>query len=107
MWQDRNRTQINGTAMALFVVCVAVGFAVTTMVSNRIPLFIGLAIGIYLLFSIKIADQWEKVAILRLGRYIGLRGPGLFYVIPIVDRLSRYVDQRVRVASVTAESTLT
>ena len=44
---------------------------------------------------------------MRLGRYIGLRGPGLFYVIPIVDRLSRYVDQRVRVANVTAESTLT
>jgi len=45
--------------------------------------------------------------VLRLGRFIGLRGPGLFHVIPIVDRLSRYVDQRVRVASVMAESTLT
>lgn len=107
MWQDRNRTQINGSAMALFVVCVAVGFGLTNVVSNRIPLYIGFAIGIYLLFSIKVADQWEKVAVLRLGRYIGLRGPGLFHVIPIVDRLSRYVDQRVRVASVTAESTLT
>lgn len=107
MWQDRNRNQINGAAMALFVACVAVGFGLTTVVSNRIPLFIGLAVGIYLLFSIKVADQWEKVAVLRLGRYIGLRGPGLFHVIPIVDRLSRYVDQRIRVASVTAESTLT
>src|SRR5919108_45440 len=107
MWQDRNRNQINGAAMALFVVCVAVGFGVATVVGNRVPLFIGLAVGVYLLFSIKIADQWEKVAVLRLGRYIGLRGPGLFHVIPIVDRLSRYVDQRVRVASVTAESTLT
>src|SRR5437588_6451156 len=64
-------------------------------------------LGVYFLFSIKIADQWEKVAILRLGRYIGLRGPGMFHVIPTVDRLSRFVDQRVRVASVTAESTLT
>jgi len=45
--------------------------------------------------------------VLRLGRYIGLRGPGIFHVIPIVDTLSRFVDQRVRVASVTAESTLT
>jgi regulator of protease activity HflC (stomatin/prohibitin superfamily) len=107
MWQDRNRNQINGAAMALFVVSVAVGFGLSAVVGNRIPLFIGIAIGIYLLFSIKVADQWEKVAVLRLGRYIGLRGPGLFQVIPIVDRLSRYVDQRVRVASVTAESTLT
>lgn len=107
MWQDRNRNQINGAAMALFVVWVAVGFGLTTVLGNRIPLFVGLAVGIYLLFSIKVADQWEKVAVLRLGRYIGLRGPGLFHVVPIVDRLSRYVDQRVRVASVTAESTLT
>jgi regulator of protease activity HflC (stomatin/prohibitin superfamily) len=60
-----------------------------------------------LLFAIKVADQWEKVAVLRFGRYVGLRGPGLFHVFPIVDRLSRFVDQRIRVASVTAESTLT
>jgi regulator of protease activity HflC (stomatin/prohibitin superfamily) len=71
------------------------------------PFFAGLALGVYLLFSIKVADQWEKVAVLRLGRYVGLRGPGLFHVFPIIDTLSRYVDQRVRVASVTAESTLT
>jgi regulator of protease activity HflC (stomatin/prohibitin superfamily) len=54
-----------------------------------------------------VADQWERVAVLRLGRYLGLRGPGIFHVIPVVDRLSRFVDQRTRVASVTAESTLT
>jgi regulator of protease activity HflC (stomatin/prohibitin superfamily) len=51
--------------------------------------------------------QWEKVAVLRLGRYIGLRGPGLCHIVPILDTLSPYVDQRVRVASVSAESTLT
>ena len=60
-----------------------------------------------MLFSIKVADQWEKVAVLRLGRYLGLRGPGWFHMIPIVDSLSRFVDQRVRTANVTAESTLT
>jgi regulator of protease activity HflC (stomatin/prohibitin superfamily) len=47
------------------------------------------------------------VAVLRLGRYLGLRGPGWFHMIPIVDTLSRFVDQRVRTANVTAESTLT
>jgi regulator of protease activity HflC (stomatin/prohibitin superfamily) len=77
------------------------------MLNNRIPLYAGIVIGVYLLFSIKVADQWEKIAVLRLGRYIGLRGPGLFHVVPIIDRLSRVVDQRIRVASVTAESTLT
>lgn len=107
MWRNRNKNQINGFAVGLFAISGAIGLALTAALGNRAPLIAGLLIGIYLLFSIKIADQWEKVAVLRLGRYIGLRGPGMFHVIPIVDRLSRYVDQRVRVASVTAESTLT
>ena len=68
---------------------------------------VSLAIGVYFLFAIKVVDQWEKVAVLRFGKYRGLRGPGLFLIIPIVDTLSRYVDQRVRVTTVSAESTLT
>jgi regulator of protease activity HflC (stomatin/prohibitin superfamily) len=107
MWRDGKRNQVSGVAVALLATSVAIGVGITAAVGNRAPLFVGLLIGVYLLFSIKIADQWEKVAVLRLGRYVGLRGPGLFHVVPIVDRLSRYVDQRVRVASVTAESTLT
>src|SRR5262249_55513408 len=103
----RNKTQVSGIAVALFAICVVSGFALSMAFGNRFPILGGLLIGFYLLFSIKVADQWEKVAVLRLGRYIGLRGPGIFHVIPIVDTLSRYVDQRVRVASVTAESTLT
>jgi len=64
-------------------------------------------VGVYLLYAIKVVKQWEKVAVLRLGRYTGLRGPGLFHIIPIMDTLSQYVDQRVRVVNVSAESTLT
>ena len=63
--------------------------------------------GLYLLFSLKVADQWEKVAVLRMGKYWGLRGPGPFHIIPVIDRLSSFVDQRVRVTDVTAESALT
>jgi regulator of protease activity HflC (stomatin/prohibitin superfamily) len=107
MWQDLNKTQVSGVAVALFAISGASGIALMVALGNRIPLFAGLLVGIYLLLSIKVADQWEKVAVLRLGHYIGLRGPGIFHVIPVVDRLSRYVDQRVRVANVTAESTLT
>jgi regulator of protease activity HflC (stomatin/prohibitin superfamily) len=107
MWQDRKKNQVSGIAVALFATSIAAGVGIMVAVGNQAPLFVGFLIGVYLLFSIKIADQWEKVAVLRLGRFIGLRGPGLFHVIPIVDRLSRYVDQRVRVASVMAESTLT
>ena len=107
MWQDRNKSQVSGVAVALFAISGAAGLGLATALGNRALLVAGLLVGVYLLFSIKVADQWERVAVLRLGRYIGLRGPGLFHMIPVVDKLSRYVDQRVRVASVTAESTLT
>src|SRR4051794_35697377 len=107
MRPERNKLHVSGVAVALFAVSLAIGAGITAVINNRVPLAVGLLVGVYLLFSIKVADQWEKVAVLRLGRYIGLRGPGIFHVIPIVDTLSRFVDQRVRVASVTAESTLT
>jgi regulator of protease activity HflC (stomatin/prohibitin superfamily) len=57
--------------------------------------------------SIKIADQWEKAIVLRMGRYSGLKGPGLFFIIPIVDQVSNFIDQRVRVTEFRAEQTLT
>src|SRR5215471_9658077 len=103
MWRDRTKNQVSSVAVALCAVSVAIGSAITVALQNRAPLVTGLMVGIYLLFSLKVADQWEKVAVLRLGRYIGLRGPGMFHVIPVIDTLSRYVDQRVRVATVTAE----
>jgi regulator of protease activity HflC (stomatin/prohibitin superfamily) len=62
---------------------------------------------LYLLVAIRVARQWEKVAVLRLGKYRGLRGPGLFHIVPIVDSLTPMVDQRVRVTSVSAETALT
>jgi regulator of protease activity HflC (stomatin/prohibitin superfamily) len=68
---------------------------------------VGILVGVYFLFAIKVAPQWEKVALLRFGKYVGLRGPGIFTIIPVVDTLSRYVDQRVRVTKVTAETALT
>ncbi|HUI81368.1 MAG TPA: slipin family protein [Bryobacteraceae bacterium] len=97
----------NNVGLAVFVVCAAAGAGATALMMSPSPLIVGVALGLYLLFAIRVADQWEKVAVLRFGRYIGLRGPGMFMIIPIVDTVSRYVDQRVRVANVSAESTLT
>jgi regulator of protease activity HflC (stomatin/prohibitin superfamily) len=57
--------------------------------------------------SIQIADQWEKGVVLRMGRYSGLKGPGLFFIIPILDQVNSYIDQRVRVTEFRAEQTLT
>jgi regulator of protease activity HflC (stomatin/prohibitin superfamily) len=93
--------------ISAFVISVIAGFVGSAAAKNPAPLMVLGLVGVYLMFAIKVADQWQRVAVLRLGRYVGLRGPGIFHIIPIVDTLSRYVDQRVRVANVTAESTLT
>ncbi len=64
-------------------------------------------IGTYFLFAMKVASQWEKVVVLRLGKFIGLKGPGLFWVIPIIDTAVMWIDHRVAVTSFSAEKTLT
>src|SRR6476646_6507551 len=98
---------MNGVAVLLFIVCLLAGLAASQATHQRVYAIAGAMVGLYFLFAIKVIRQWEKVAVLRLGRYIGLRGPGLCHIVPIVETLSPYVDQRVRVASVSAESTLT
>jgi regulator of protease activity HflC (stomatin/prohibitin superfamily) len=100
-------SRVNGVAVTAFIVCFAAGFAMEALIKNPWPRVVGFFIGFYLLFAIKVVQQWEKVALLRLGRYVGLRGPGWFHVIPVFETISTYIDQRVRVHSVTAESTLT
>src|SRR5271165_932312 len=107
MWPDQSELRLSSVGISLLVISLASGGGIAAAIGSRAPLVIGALVGLYFLFSVRIADQWEKVAVLRFGRFTGLRGPGLFYMIPIVDRLSRYVDQRVRVANVSAESTLT
>jgi hypothetical protein len=98
---------INRVAVTAFVVCIGAGVLVTGLVHHPAPLIVGGLVGVYFLFAIKVVQQWEKVALLRLGRYVGLRGPGIFHVVPVFETISTYIDQRVRVHSVTAESTLT
>lgn len=97
----------NTVALLVFAVCMLSGVTAMFAVHQPWPAISGALVGLYFLFAIRIVRQWEKVAVLRLGRYIGLRGPGLCLIVPVVDTLSSYVDQRVRVSSVSAESTLT
>src|SRR5262245_33984111 len=107
MKPDLMQLRVSSIGVALCVLCILAGVALAALTQHSAGMVFGALAGVYFLFAIRVADQWEKVAVLRLGRYIGLRGPGLFHMIPIVDTLSRYVDQRVRVANVSAESTLT
>ncbi len=57
--------------------------------------------------SIKYTDQWEKAVVLRLGRYRGLRGPGFFGIVPLIDRVGYHIDERIRTTAFGAESCLT
>lgn len=85
----------------IFVMLFALG------VINIFVFIISMAFSVLLSNSIHIADQWERAVVLRMGKYSGLKGPGLFMIIPIIDRVSTYIDQRVRVSAFKAEQTLT
>jgi regulator of protease activity HflC (stomatin/prohibitin superfamily) len=67
----------------------------------------GVAILVFLAASIKYTDQWERAVLMRLGRYRGLRGPGYFAVVPVLDRIAYTIDQRIRTTAFGAESCLT
>src|SRR5512147_1341059 len=64
-------------------------------------------VGTYLMFALKVANQWEKAVVLRLGKFHGLKGPGMFWIIPIMDTVTSWIDHRVVVTSFSAEKTLT
>jgi regulator of protease activity HflC (stomatin/prohibitin superfamily) len=98
---------MNRVAVTAFVICLGGGAILSAMLHLQAPIIVGTLVGVYLLFAIKVVQQWEKVALLRLGKYVGLRGPGWFHMVPVFETISAYIDQRVRVHSVTAESTLT
>jgi regulator of protease activity HflC (stomatin/prohibitin superfamily) len=99
--------KVSGVGLLVSFLCALAGVGATAATRSPAYVFAGAVLGVYFLLGIKVVDQWERVAVLRFGRYRGLRGPGVFLVVPIVDTLSRYVDQRVRVTTVSAESTLT
>ncbi len=99
--------RVSGVGFVTFFLLLIAGLAGGALTRSGIPIIVGGLVGTYFLLAIKIVDQWEKVAVLRFGRFRGLKGPGIFLIIPVVETLSRYVDQRVRVTTVSAESTLT
>ncbi len=99
--------RVSSVGLTVFFLCLAAGLAASAVANSPRPLIAGVLVGLYFLFAIKVVDQWERVAVLRFGRFRRLQSPGVFLLIPVVDTLSRYVDQRVRVTTVSAESTLT
>ena len=102
-------TRYSFAALVAGLIIGAVIAAGLVLAGLPIPVSLGLAaaVGVFVMASVKYTDQWEKAVLMRLGRYRGLRGPGYFAVIPILDRVSYHIDQRIRTTAFGAESCLT
>jgi len=113
--EKQDNLRISSLAWTIFILLI--GLLVLLMVGMdqaRNPnLWVGLAAGaillaaLYILFGLKVAQQWEKVVLLRLGKFRGLRGPGMFWIVPILDATPNWIDHRVMVTPFNAEKTLT
>ena len=99
--------RVNVVSAVALLTPLLLGGLISWLMLNPAAVVAGLLLGIFLAQSPKIARQWERAVVLRLGKYVGLRGPGLFWIIPFVDSISAWVDQRVITTSFAAEETLT
>lgn len=108
---DQRIPPIAGTIFAAIMVVAVVGaILMDGKVSDSLTgAYVGILmlVGIYILFALKVADQWEKAIVLRLGKFQGLRGPGMFWIIPIIDTIPTWIDHRVMVTPFSAQKTLT
>jgi len=102
-----NTPRVNVVSAVAFLIPALLGVLTTVVSLKPFGAIIGVLLGLFLAQSPKIARQWERAVVLRLGRFVGLRGPGLFLILPFVDTISTWVDQRVITTSFAAEETLT
>ena len=95
--------------ISIIILLASIGSGASASVSQRNPagIIVGVLIGLVLMQAPKIARQWERGVVLRLGKYQGLRGPGLFWIVPFIDSVTAWIDQRVITTNFNAEETLT
>jgi regulator of protease activity HflC (stomatin/prohibitin superfamily) len=98
----------------VFFIIIIIGAALVYLNHNAgsIGAATGIGVAFFLLAvilssAIKVADQWEKAVVLRLGKFSALKGPGLFFIVPVIDQVVYWIDTRVITTSFTAEKTLT
>jgi regulator of protease activity HflC (stomatin/prohibitin superfamily) len=102
-----NTPRLNVISFGVFLLSIALAvFAGVRTHGAAAPIIIML-VGVVAMQSPKIAQQWERGVVLRLGRFVGLRGPGLFWVVPFMDSVSSWIDQRTITTGFAAEQTLT
>jgi regulator of protease activity HflC (stomatin/prohibitin superfamily) len=104
---DSSGPRLNVIATVILLAFVIAGAIAWQQTQNPAPLVVMTAVGVLLMQSPRVAQQWERAVVLRLGRFAGLRGPGLFWIVPFVDRVASWIDQRTITTSFAAEQTLT
>jgi len=104
----------NALSGALMTICMLIGIGGAVLMDGRVPdgwivvfTFFFILLGLFFFYALRVARQWEKAVVLRLGRFLGLRGPGVFWLIPLLDTAAAWIDQRVMVTPFNAEKTLT
>jgi hypothetical protein len=102
-----NAPHVNVIAIAVLLGSIGLGVVGAVAAGNPIPLVAMVLVGLILMQAPRIAQQWEHAVVLRLGRFVGLRGPGLFWIVPFIDTVSSWIDQRTITTSFAAEQTLT
>ncbi|MBI1765816.1 MAG: slipin family protein [Acidobacteria bacterium] len=98
---------MNVVSVLLLLAPLLLGAGVSALLLNPIGLILGALVGVLAMQAPKIANQWERAVVLRLGRYQGLKGPGLFWIMPLIDKIPTWVDQRIITTNFAAEQTLT
>jgi regulator of protease activity HflC (stomatin/prohibitin superfamily) len=102
-----NAPRVNVIAVAILLGSVALGAAGLAATGSPLPPIVFVLLGLVAMQSPRIAQQWERAVVLRLGRFVGMRGPGLFWIVPFIESVSSWIDQRTITSNFAAEQTLT
>ena len=98
---------VNVVSILVLLGSIAVGLVTTLAIGSPVPVVVSALVGAVAMRSPRIARQWDRAIVLRLGRYHAMRGPGLFWVVPFIDIVGSWIDQRTITTSFAAEQTLT
>jgi regulator of protease activity HflC (stomatin/prohibitin superfamily) len=102
-----NTPRLNVISLGVFIVSVGLSVIAGAQTGSPVWPIVIMLVGLVLMQSPRIAKQWERAVVLRLGRFVGLRGPGLFWIVPFVESVSSWIDQRTITTGFAAEQTLT
>jgi len=100
-------SNVNSVSALIFIILLLLSFGAFSVTGSYLVLIIGFLIAILVSASVRIANQWEKAVVLKLGKFKGLKGPGLFFVVPVINTIPDFIDMRVITSTFTAEETLT